>query len=83
MARTASRLATELGAILRGARGDRPLKPFADDVGYSRNTLYELERGTRGDGEPANPTLARVERIAEAYGVRLTLVAEPVDHAQP
>lgn len=79
MPREASELATELATALRDARAGRPLLAVARDAGVSRNALLELETGHRGDGEPSNPTLARAERVATAYGVRLRIVAEPLD----
>ncbi len=82
MARTGSDLATQLADILRSARGSRPLTSLAEEAGYSRNSLLELETGTRGDREPTNPTLARAERIATAYGLRLKLTAEPIRPAR-
>jgi DNA-binding phage protein len=81
MPRASSHLADELGTLLRERRGDRPLNAVARDAGVTRNALLELETGHRGDGEPANPTLARVERVASAYGLRLKLVAEEAPDA--
>lgn len=78
MPREASELSAELAAALRQARDGRPLLHVARDAGVSRNALLELETGHRGDGEPTNPTLARVERVAAAYGLRVKLVAEPI-----
>ena len=77
--RSSSRLAVEIGEALRQARADTPLNAVAREAGMTRNALLELETGRRGDGEPANPTLARVERVAGAYGVRLRITAEPTE----
>lgn len=82
MPRSSSRLADELGEALRDAR-DRPLGAVARDAGVTRNALLELETGRRGDGEPSNPTLARVERVADAYGLRVRLVTEPKQEVHP
>lgn len=83
MPRESSELAAELAEALRRARDGRPLLHVARDAGVSRNALLELELGHRGDGEPTNPTLARVERVAAAYGLRLKLVAEPINGRRP
>lgn len=77
MPRSSSDLADELGVLLRAARNGTPLGAIAREAGVTRNALLELETGRRGDGEPANPTLARVERVAGAYGLTIRLVADP------
>ena len=64
------RLAPELGSILVAARGDKSRRELAGELGVAPATLAALERGE------ANPTLAYLEAVAEAYDVRLTLTVE-------
>lgn len=65
------RLAEQAGAILRRARGDRPLRAFAKDRGVAISTLNEVELGLN------NPTLERLERLGDSYGVTFRLEADP------
>lgn len=66
-----SRLAAELGAILRRARGTLTLDALAARHGLSKAALRELEAGEN------NPTLARVERAADIYGIDVTITTRP------
>lgn len=61
------RLGPQLGTILLAARGERSRRELAAEVGVSPTTLAELETGR------ANPTLAYLERIGDAYGIRIEL----------
>ncbi len=65
-----STLAEQVGDVLRSARGDRSQRSVARDLGVAGSTLNEIEQGRD------NPTLDRLERLAEGYGVRLRIVAE-------
>lgn len=72
----AAHLADDLAGILTAARqrsGDT-LAQVAERAGVHRNSFRELEEGHRGDGRPVNPTLDRIARAADAYGVELTIV---------
>lgn len=68
-------LAEEVGAALEAARGDRTRRQLAADNNISNTALLNIEHGR------ANPTLERLERLAEAYGVRLHITAEPLPAA--
>lgn len=70
-------LAKQLGDLLTKARGDRSRRGLAADLDLAPATLITLEAGT------SNPTLERVERMAEAYGVELTLTARRVRRPTP
>ena len=63
-------LAQQLGTALAGARDRAGLsqRAQAKALGIAGNTLRELEQGL------ANPTLARIESIAAAMGLRIKLV---------
>jgi len=65
-----STLAEQVGDALRSARGDRSQRSVARSLGIAGSTLNEIEQGRD------NPTLDRLERLAEGYGVRLRIVAE-------
>jgi transcriptional regulator with XRE-family HTH domain len=65
---TGSELAEQFGRILVEARGERSLRGLANELGLSRATLSELEKGE------ANPTLAYIEAMAERYGVKVAMV---------
>ena len=70
--RTRVPLTEQLGAGLRRvreARG-RSQRGQAADLGIAGNTLRELEEGT------ANPTLDRIERLADDLGVEVTITVE-------
>lgn len=71
-AQRAEQLGPQLAGILVAARGAKPRRHLATELGVAPATLAELERGE------ANPTLAYLERVAAGYGVRLALVAEEV-----
>lgn len=71
MSAGADTLAATVGAALKAARGSRTLRELARTGGLSHTTLYELEQGEN------NPTLARLERTARLYGVRLVITAIP------
>jgi transcriptional regulator with XRE-family HTH domain len=66
-------LSRQLGTALVTARGRRRLsrKRLAETVGLAPNTLGEVEHGT------ANPTLRRVEELADVYGVDVTITVKP------
>lgn len=66
---TPGRLGSDLGAILRTARGSRSRASLAAEAGVSAATLAEVELGR------ANPTLAYLEDLGPIYGVELELVA--------
>jgi len=57
-----SELAEAVGRQLKAARGDRSLRSVADELNIRHGALLYLERGED------NPTLARLARVAEAYG---------------
>lgn len=60
-------LATQLGAGLVKARGALSQRAQAKALGIAGNTLRELELGL------ANPTLARIEELADALGLKVEL----------
>lgn len=62
-------LAADFGSLLRAVRGPGSRRALARGMDVAPATLAELEDGR------ANPTLARVEEVAEAYGLELRLVA--------
>ncbi len=62
-------LAERVGAALAAARGNRPRRELAREVGIASQTLLKIESGRE------NLTLARLERVAEGYGVELEVVA--------
>lgn len=64
-------LALKFGEALEAARGDTPQRAQARALGWTAATVRELERGL------ANPTLRRVEDVAEAYGLEVDLVVRP------
>lgn len=63
-------LARHLGEALTRVReaAGKSQRGQADELGVAHNTLRELEQGL------ANPTLARIESIAAALGLRVKLV---------
>lgn len=63
-------LSEQAGAVIRAARGDRSQRATARELGIAANTLNELELGRD------NPTLARLERVADALGIRLAIVRD-------
>ena len=70
-------LAAELGRLLTAERESRGLsrRAVAEAGGVAPNTLREVELGE------ANPTLARIEELAEVYGVELAIIPTPGVHA--
>lgn len=70
-------LAADIGAAFEQARLASGLtrSALARELGVSGVTLLELEHGH------GNPTLARLARYAQAYGVDLDIVARP--HRRP
>lgn len=73
MARNLSRdIGTALEQARRAAGFTR--NELARKLGVSGVTLLELERGS------GNPTLARLARYAEAYGVTIDVIARPTPH---
>jgi transcriptional regulator with XRE-family HTH domain len=64
-------LAVEVGAQLRAARGERSLRAVAAELGIRHGALIYLERGED------NPTLARLARIADAYGCEVEVRLVP------
>jgi transcriptional regulator with XRE-family HTH domain len=65
-------LAEQAGRLLSQFRekAGHSRREMAREIGVADTTLLHLELGR------ANPTLARLERVAKAYGIRLKLVAE-------
>ncbi len=64
-------LAEQFGALL-GAERERQgktLRQLADELGVANPTLHIYEHGQ------ANPTLAKVEELAEQYGLVVTIKA--------
>lgn len=70
---TAARLAGRLGQLLTDARGARTRADLARELGVSTSTLAGIERGA------ANPTLAYLEALGPAYGVRLDITSTPLE----
>jgi transcriptional regulator with XRE-family HTH domain len=70
-------LAKQLGDLLTKARGTRSRRGMAADLGLAPATLISLEAGT------INPTLARVEQMAAAYGIELELKAKRIRTPAP
>ncbi|RKS77932.1 helix-turn-helix protein [Motilibacter peucedani] len=74
-----------LGALLRGARGDRPLVATALDAGVSPETLRKIESGRVAT--PAFSTVAAVARVLglslDALWTELHTPAAPSDVRQP
>lgn len=60
-------LAQQLGAGLVKARAGKSQRAQARELGIAGNTLRELELGI------ANPTLGRIEELAEGLGLRVEL----------
>ncbi len=70
---SASRLAAQLGDQLTAHRGDTSQRAQARHLGITPATLRELEHGN------ANPTLARVQRLADALDLDVELTLTPKD----
>lgn len=64
-----SDLRSSAGELLKELRGEESRTAAAAKLGMSRPALIALEEGQ------ANPTLDRLDRLADAYGVDLVLVA--------
>jgi transcriptional regulator with XRE-family HTH domain len=58
-----------LGALLRTARGDRPMLGTALDAGVSPETLRKIE-----SGRVATPAFSTIAAIAEVVGLSLDAV---------
>lgn len=63
-----SPLAAQLGAILTRARGTESRRALAGRLKVSDPALTAVEQGRN------NPTLARIESLADGYGARVALV---------
>lgn len=68
-------LANQAGALLVAARGSRERKALARSAGITGEALSHIERGTQ------NPTLNRLEKFGELYGIRFILTAVPLEEA--
>ena len=66
-----------LGAVLRAARGDRPMVETALDAGVSPETLRKIESGRVAT--PAFPTIAA---IADVVGLSLDAVWAEINRPQ-
>jgi transcriptional regulator with XRE-family HTH domain len=64
-----SDLRSSAGELLKELRGEKSRTTAAAELGMSRPALIALEEGQ------ANPTLDRLERLADSYGVTFVLVA--------
>lgn len=64
-----SALAARVATLLVEARGPRTRRDLAAEIGVAPATLADLELGH------ANPTLAYLEAVGEAYGVQFDVVA--------
>lgn len=69
-------LAAQLGDALVKARGETSQRAQARELGIAGTTLRELELGL------ANPTLARVEDLAEALDLDVALIVRPTRKAR-
>ncbi|GAA0965361.1 helix-turn-helix transcriptional regulator [Frigoribacterium faeni] len=67
-----------LGALLRRARGDRPMLDTALAAGVSPETLRKIETG-----RIATPAFSTVAAIADVVGVSLDAVWAEVSRADP
>lgn len=63
----------QLGALLRGHDPGRSLRQVAREMGTTHVVLSRLRHGRE------NPTLDQLDRIAEAFGLTLTLSATTAD----
>ena len=64
-------LAIKVGEQLRAIRGTRSLRAVAAELGIRHGALIYVERGED------NPTLARLARIADAYGCEVEVRLVP------
>lgn len=64
-------LAEQVGVELERIRNGRSRRELAEMLGCAPQVLLRLERGD------ANPTLARLERVAAVYGIELVVKAKP------
>lgn len=64
-------LAADLGRILTAARetSGKSRRAMAGEHGMADTSLLAVEHGT------ANPTIKRIEELAELYGVEVAIVA--------
>lgn len=67
-----------LGALLRRARGDRPMLTTALDAGVSPETLRKIE-----SGRVATPAFATIAAIADVLGLSLDAVWAEVNPPEP
>lgn len=67
-------LAEQVGRLLASLREATGVsrRALAQELRIADTTLLEVEHGR------ANPTLERLERLADGYGVELTITARPV-----
>lgn len=67
-------LAQRVGGMLRDVRESRGLsrKAAAAELGWTDVALLQIETGQD------NPTLGRLEKVAEVYAVDLVILAAPV-----
>jgi transcriptional regulator with XRE-family HTH domain len=63
-----------LGALLRQARGDRPMLDTALDAGVSPETLRKIE-----SGRVATPAFTTIAAIAQVLGVSLDALWAEID----
>jgi transcriptional regulator with XRE-family HTH domain len=68
----------ELGALLRRARGERPMLRVALDAGVSPETLRKIE-----SGRVATPAFSTIARIAQTLGLSLDAVWRELDDGHP
>lgn len=76
---TAGTLAEQVGRLLAAMREASGIsrRGLAQELGISDTSLLEIEHGR------ANPTLDRLERLAEGYGVTLAITATPRREDRP
>ena len=67
-----------LGALLRRARGQRPMLDVALDAGVSPETLRKIETG-----RIATPAIPTVAAIAAVLGLSLDAVWAEISEAEP
>ena len=66
-----------LGAVLRAARGDRPMVETALDAGVSPETLRKIE-----SGRVATPSFPTIAAIAGVVGLSLDSVWAEINRAE-
>jgi len=67
-----------LGALLRRARGERPMVQTALDAGLSPETLRKIETG-----RVATPAFSTIAAIATVVGLSLDAVWAEINPAEP